>query len=270
MHPEKGLEEQVDTGARLPRLANRGIAANENTWGKVRDNGCAPVFDGLDAFLSLYPLDNPFYALYTMQQTERSVCCERRNMTESEARQQVLLAAVKLLGSKGYASMSMNDIVAESGISKGGIYWHFKNKDAIIEAVFVSILDAQLTFIEAQLAGTDPARDKLRRIFGITHLAREESTPPPLEFYAIAARDAALMEQVQRYVHLYQERIAQVIQQGIDSGEFASVDPRMTALNLLSFLEGVVLIGLTVQPETLAAQIDQAVELIFNGLLSKE
>jgi AcrR family transcriptional regulator len=191
-------------------------------------------------------------------------------MTDSEARQQILLAAIKLLGTKGYANMSMNDIVAESGISKGGIYWHFKNKDAIIEAVFVSILDAQLAFIEAQLAGTDPARDKLRRIFEIAHLVGEESTTPPLEFYAIAARDAALMEQVRRYVHVYQERIAQVIQQGIDSGELASVDPRMTALNLLSFLEGVLLIGLTVQPEMLAAQVDQAVELIFRGLLKKE
>lgn len=191
-------------------------------------------------------------------------------MTDSEARQRILLAAINLLGTKGYANMSVNDIVAESGISKGGVYWHFKNKDAIIEAVFVSFLDAQLVFIEAQLAGTDPAREKLRRIFGIAHLVGEESTPPPLEFYALAARDAALMDRMRRYVHDYQERIAQVIQQGIDSGELASVDPRMTALNLLSFLEGVVLIGLTVQPETLTAQVDQAVELIFQGLLSKE
>ncbi len=191
-------------------------------------------------------------------------------MTDSEARKQILLATIKLLGTKGYANMNMNDIVAESGISKGGIYWHFKNKDAVIEAAFVSILDAQLAFIEAQLAGTDPARDKLRRIFGIAHLVGEESTPPPMEFFALAARDAALMEQVRRYVHAYQERIAQVIQQGIDDGELSPVDPRMTALNLLSFLEGVLLIGLTVQPETLAAQVDQAVELIFRGLLFKE
>jgi AcrR family transcriptional regulator len=191
-------------------------------------------------------------------------------MTEEEAREQILLATIKLLGTKGYANMSMNDIVAESGISKGGIYWHFKNKDAIIEAALVSMLDAQLAFIEGQLAGTDPARDKLRRIFGIAHLVGEESTPPPLDFFTLAARDAALMEQVRRYVHAYQERIAQVIQQGIDSGELSSVDPRMTALNLLSVLEGVLLIGLTVQPETLASQVDQAVELIFRGLLNKE
>ncbi len=78
-------------------------------------------------------------------------------MTDFEARQQILLAAIKLLGSKGYANMSMNDIVAESGVSKGGVYWHFKSKDAIIEAVFVSFLDAQLAFVEAQLAGDDLA-----------------------------------------------------------------------------------------------------------------
>jgi len=191
-------------------------------------------------------------------------------MTDEEARGQILLAAIKLLSTKGYADMSMNDLVAESGISKGGIYWHFKNKDAIIEAAFVSILEAQLAFIETQLAGADPARDKLRRIFGIAHLVGIESTPPPLDFFTLAARNAALMEQVRHYVHAYQERIAQVIQQGIDSGELAPVDPMMTALNLLSVLEGVLLIGLTVQPETLATQVDQAVELIFRGLLRKE
>jgi AcrR family transcriptional regulator len=191
-------------------------------------------------------------------------------MTEDEAREQILLATIRLLSTKGYANMSMSDIVAESGVSKGGIYWHFKNKDAIIEAAFVSMLDAQLAFIEAQLAGTDPARDKLRRIFGIAHLVGDESTPPPLDFFTLAARDVALMEQVRRYVHAYQERIAQVIQQGIDSGELASVDPRMTALNLLSVLEGILLIGLMVQPETLAAQIDQTVELIFRGLLTNK
>jgi AcrR family transcriptional regulator len=191
-------------------------------------------------------------------------------MTDEDARQQILLAAIKLLGTKGYANMSTNDIVAASGISKGGIYWHFKNKDAIIEAAFVSVLEAQLAFIEAQLAGTDPARDKLRRIFGITHLVGDESAPPPLDFFTLAARDPSLMEQVRHYVHAYQERIAQVIQQGIDSGEFTPVDPTMTALNLLSVLEGVLLIGLTVQPETLAAQVDQAVELIFSGLLRKD
>jgi len=191
-------------------------------------------------------------------------------MTDEEAREQILLATIKLLSTKGYANMSMNDIVAESGVSKGGIYWHFKNKDAIIEAALVSMLDAQLAFIEAQLAGTDPVRDKLQRIFGIAHLVGEESTPPPLDFFTLAARDATLMEQLRRYVHAYQERIAQVIQQGLDSGELTAVDPRMAALNLLSFLEGVLLIGLTVQPETLASQVDQAVELIFRGLLTNK
>lgn len=191
-------------------------------------------------------------------------------MTDSEARQQILLAAIKLLGTKGYANMSMNDIVAESGVSKGGVYWHFKNKDAIIEAVFDAFLEEELKFTDELLAGGDPASDKLRRIFGIALLAGQEGTPPPLEFYALAARDPALMQRMRRYVRTYQQRVVQVIQQGIDTGEFAPVDLQTTALNLISFLEGVVLIGLAVQPEGLAAQVDQAIELIFHGLMNKE
>lgn len=191
-------------------------------------------------------------------------------MTDTEARQQILLAAIKLLGSKGYANLSMNDIVAESGVSKGGVYWHFKNKDAILEAVFDSFLEAQLEFADAQLAGDNSPTEKLRRIFSIAQMAMLAEIPPPLEFYAMAARDPALMERMRRYVDAYGQRIVQVIEQGIAEGEFAPVDARMTALNLMSFLEGVLLIGLMVHPETLAAQVEQAVELIFRGLLSKE
>ena len=78
------------------------------------------------------------------------------------------------------------------------------------------------------------------------------------------------MARMQRYVEAYGQRIAQVIQQGIEIGEFAPCDLSMTALNLISFLEGVVLVGLSMQPNTFAAQVDQAVELIFRGLLNKE
>ena len=78
-------------------------------------------------------------------------------MTDTETRQQIIDAAVKLLIQKGFANLNMNDIVSKSGISKGGVYWYFKTKDAIIEAVFASFLDAQLEFVDTTLSGDDPA-----------------------------------------------------------------------------------------------------------------
>jgi AcrR family transcriptional regulator len=47
--------------------------------------------------------------------------------------------AQQLFASKGYNGTSMNDIVKESGVSKGAIYNHFESK----ERLFMSLLNIQ-------------------------------------------------------------------------------------------------------------------------------
>lgn len=46
-------------------------------------------------------------------------------INEQDARDQILDAALSLFARQGFARTSMNDIVRESGVSKGGVYWHF-------------------------------------------------------------------------------------------------------------------------------------------------
>lgn len=48
----------------------------------------------------------------------------------------IIEAAIKLFASKGFASTSINEIVTESGISKGAFYLYFKSKDALLLAIF--------------------------------------------------------------------------------------------------------------------------------------
>jgi AcrR family transcriptional regulator len=55
-------------------------------------------------------------------------------MNEQDARDQILNAALSLFARQGFAHTSMNDIVRESGVSKGGVNWHFQSKDALILA----------------------------------------------------------------------------------------------------------------------------------------
>ena len=61
-------------------------------------------------------------------------------MTDLETREVILKTAIRLLSQHGFASVSMNDVVRESGVSKGGVYWHFKNKDDLVLAVLDSLL----------------------------------------------------------------------------------------------------------------------------------
>ena len=62
-------------------------------------------------------------------------------------RQRIVTAADKLFYQQGYESTSFSDIADAVGISRGNFYYHFKNKDEILNAV----IDARITGIEAML-----------------------------------------------------------------------------------------------------------------------
>ncbi|HSH13221.1 MAG TPA: TetR family transcriptional regulator, partial [Desulfurivibrionaceae bacterium] len=60
----------------------------------------------------------------------------RRTKEEAEkTRQAVLQAALKLFSRDGYSLTTLSRIATEAGCSRGPIYWHFKDKDDLYEAV---------------------------------------------------------------------------------------------------------------------------------------
>jgi AcrR family transcriptional regulator len=56
-------------------------------------------------------------------------------MTSQETRNRVLDAALRLFNEHGTAAVSTNHIAAEAGISPGNLYYHFRNKEAIIREI---------------------------------------------------------------------------------------------------------------------------------------
>ncbi|MET3176671.1 UNVERIFIED_ORG: AcrR family transcriptional regulator [Arthrobacter sp. UYCu721] len=64
-------------------------------------------------------------------------------------------AALRCFGRKGFQGTSMADIIAESGLSAGAIYGHFKSKDELIEISVREILDHLLGEIDA-VRSSDP------------------------------------------------------------------------------------------------------------------
>ncbi|MBP1560923.1 MAG: TetR/AcrR family transcriptional regulator [Oscillospiraceae bacterium] len=52
-----------------------------------------------------------------------------------ERRNEILDVAERLFGSKGFDSTSTNDILNEIGIARGTLYYHFKSKEDILDAM---------------------------------------------------------------------------------------------------------------------------------------
>jgi len=57
-------------------------------------------------------------------------------MIKRGTKERVLGAAVRLFNERGTAAVSTNHIAEEAGISPGNLYYHFRNKEEIVRAIF--------------------------------------------------------------------------------------------------------------------------------------
>lgn len=77
--------------------------------------------------------------------------------------QAVLDATTKLLASKGFDLMTMDDVAGEAGISKPSLYKHFKSKEDLATEVMIRLLDDTLEYLDGLDAGMS-GKDTLGRL----------------------------------------------------------------------------------------------------------
>jgi AcrR family transcriptional regulator len=191
-------------------------------------------------------------------------------MNKDETRLHIIGTAAALFARNGFANTSMNDIVRETGLSKGGIYWHFRSREEIVEAIFAQYFQAQIALLAAFSQEKGPVNVRIRTL--IRRVGEDlgepgPAFPEPLEFYAQALRDENLLNLLKTYFDAYAMHLADLIQQGMASGEFAAGNAQQAAIVLISALEGIILLHtLTASQDALDSQLMAAVELFLSGL----
>jgi TetR/AcrR family acrAB operon transcriptional repressor len=59
----------------------------------------------------------------------------RKKEQGAKTREELLAAAIRVFGRRGYQRATMEDIVEEVGTTRGALYWHFANKEAFLVAL---------------------------------------------------------------------------------------------------------------------------------------
>ena len=72
-----------------------------------------------------------------------------------DRRDQIAAAALHCFVRDGFASTSMADIIAQSGLSAGSIYSHFDSKAALLRHAIAEVLTARLESLQAGLDSRD-------------------------------------------------------------------------------------------------------------------
>lgn len=163
-----------------------------------------------------------------------------------ERRQEILAAALQAFTTKGFDKTSMDDIVRISGLSKGTLYWHFENKQALYAALVDFTMGQMITAFDSVMDATNGlgALEALKVMFEAS-TAMLENDPNisalTIDFMLQTLHNEQVKVQYISYFLRYVDRLAEVIQQGIDEGTFREIDPMKSAISILAVLDGLTL-----------------------------
>jgi len=152
-------------------------------------------------------------------------------------RERLVHAAARAFSERGFAGASMEDIGRLAGVTKGGVYFHFRNK----EELFFAVLDY---WREALGAGqSDP--DQTLRGFLLHHLRFHFRYPEASSLLRVLATElrgrftAQVREDLRRAQGALRGRIRQLLVAGVQDGSLFTSDPAMASFMIASTLEGV-------------------------------
>ncbi len=189
----------------------------------------------------------------------------------AERKQQIYQAALACFGRQGYHQTTMDDIVAESGLSKGALYWYFGSKKELFLSLFQEVMDR---FGEgwASLVADEgaSATEKLRASMELFRTALAEMVPffgVMMEAWALTRHDPDVESLMGEFYTPYLEIMDRIIEQGIASGEFRVASARATSLVVMTLFDGITLAMATgLWQHDWDEIVDAAEELVLKGL----
>jgi len=165
------------------------------------------------------------------------------NQTKQDLRKdQILDAALTVLVQHGYEGSRMDDVVSESQLSKGAIYWYYKSKKAMyLDLVNFWVIRYSAT-INHLVENDQSAPDQLKSLFNY-FIDQYESDPDPFialtEFWSMAQKDDDFRAKLQKVYSQFLEVLEKIIAKGVKDGDFKKLDIRITAMSIMLNVESI-------------------------------
>ena len=165
------------------------------------------------------------------------------NQTKQDLRKdQILDAALTVLVQNGYEGSRMDDVVSESQLSKGAIYWYYKSKkDMYLDLVNFWVIRYSAT-INHLVENDQSAPDQLKSLFNY-FIDQYESDPDPFialtEFWSMAQKDDDFRAKLQKVYSQFLEVLEKIVAKGVKDGDFKKLDIRITAMSIMLNVESI-------------------------------
>jgi TetR/AcrR family transcriptional regulator len=159
----------------------------------------------------------------------------RRQDRSVRSRAAILAAAERLFAGSGVDGTRTEDIAAEAGVNKALLYYYFKSKDALYEAVLENHVSDFFQRSAAVLDSTAKAGDAVLAYVGMSFdfIAARPYFPALIQRLSMSG-GRPFERLARKYSAPLADRLAEVIRRGIRSGQFRRVDPEHTVISLVA------------------------------------
>ncbi len=184
-----------------------------------------------------------------------------------ESRKKIMSAARKVFSEYGYKGASMRMIARESGVSLGGLYLYFRNK----EDIYTTLLKVRLD--DLAQSTSDAVRDVKDPAGALGAFVSVRLN------YARKHRELILLQEQEhgftfgikakrQFFRHQREIVKSIIRRGVASGRFKECDVDGISKVIVCALRGFIL-SIIVEPEALFSA-EECSNLLLKGLLAKK
>lgn len=189
----------------------------------------------------------------------------------AQRKEHILRAALASFARKGYHETTMNEIVAEAGLSKGGVYVHFDSKQALFQALLTWSVGQFATAPDLNSAEQSPYEQLVAVVDAmmatVTSDSFQETVPLTLEMWALNINDPEVQRTAADLYEGFRQPLIRLIDAGIADGTFRPVDAASLANILIAIPEGLMVQAVIDERAVDWAAVSATLHAMIDGLL---
>lgn len=160
---------------------------------------------------------------------------ERKRNDEPGVRRTLLLAGINLFAQKGYASTSVREIVASAGVTKPVLYYYFRNKEGLFQAILDWAAEWQESILHEALQSPGTAFERIVYLYRRIYQGLMENIQlfKLINHLFFGPPQGAPRYDIERFHRRMAEVIKEIYLGGLSRGEVREIDPEEATLLVL-------------------------------------
>jgi TetR/AcrR family transcriptional regulator, repressor of fatR-cypB operon len=201
----------------------------------------------------------------------------RRERERLARRQDILKAATKVFGEKGFHTATLDEIAQEAEFAKGTLYLYFESKEDILASIIAAAMEEWKESAFSALSGERPLRVELTEMFKLSAHARFERDDL---FRLMSLQLATLFETLSEekcreftefHNHIWNDIVKPRIEKAVADGEVRDLPVNAIIGLIHGALDSMIMTKWNADTiEYLVGAVDSFMEIVFNGIAPKQ